>query len=106
MQTPLRANKDGIDPGESLGILFNLINGTTFARLVDAIATGLGLGAGDDPTGTLRIGIHVGGIGSDGTSDSFVNTALVPIPAGLILLLTACAGLAGFGRRAKKVQAA
>jgi len=68
----------GVNPGESLGILFSLRPGKSFA---DVLA-----GFGD---GSLRIGIHVQGFASGG-SDSFVNVpepgAAGPVALGLLAL--------------------
>ena len=76
----------GVNPGESLGILFLLEPGTSFA---DALA-----GLED---GSLRIGIHVQGFSSGG-SESFVNA--VPEPLGLLgVALLALAAHHGRSRR-------
>jgi hypothetical protein len=69
---------NGVNPGESLTITFDLINGKTFA---DTIAA---LGNGD-----LRIGIHVQSF-SNGGSESFVH---VPEPGFYGLLSMGLAGL-------------
>jgi len=66
---------NGVQPGEWLGVLFNLRVGQTF----DDVISGLN-------DGTILIGIHVGGFGNGDYSDSFVNNP-EPIPApGAILL--------------------
>jgi hypothetical protein len=83
------ARSMGVNPGESLGILFPLQPGKGFAEL--------GASLGD---GTLRIGVHVQGF-SGGGSESFVNLPPplwpVPEPLGLtgfaLLALAARAGL-------------
>jgi len=54
----------GVNPGEYLGIIFNLQPGGTFGHVVSDLATG-----------SLRIGIHVQGF-SDGGSESFVNNGV------------------------------
>jgi len=65
----------GVNPGESLGIIFNLQPGGTFADVVDELESGV-----------LRIGIHVQGFSSGG-SESFINdgTTVIPAPGALIL---------------------
>ena len=60
---PVQPN--GVNPGESLGITFNLLAGVTFADTLAALEQGGGVGG-------LRIGIHVQGFASGG-SESFVN---------------------------------
>jgi hypothetical protein len=88
--------QNGVNPGEQLLVVFNLINGKTFADTISMLNAGLNLQAGDDPDepDTLRIGIHVQGFG-DGKSESFVNggpvTTSVPLPG------VALAGIALFG---------
>jgi|OpeIllAssembly_1097287.scaffolds.fasta_scaffold103906_2 hypothetical protein len=57
---PITAN--GVNPGESVTITFNLINGKTFADTEAALANG-----------SLRIGLHVQSIGTVGGSDSYIN---------------------------------
>ena len=64
------APTNGVDPGESVGLLFNLQGGQTFANVIGAISNG-----------DLRIGLHVINFESGG-SESFV---LVPAPGALIL---------------------
>jgi hypothetical protein len=58
---PPGVQANGVNPGESLGIRFNLIGGTTFANIVNNIVSQ-----------DLRIGIHVQAIGLGG-SESFIN---------------------------------
>jgi hypothetical protein len=67
----------GVNPGETLIVTFDLINGRSFA---DALS--------DLGDGELRIGIHVQGYGSGG-SESFVNGSppvVVPEPGTFALL--------------------
>lgn len=65
---------NGVNPGEMVTIVFNLINGMTFADTITALNT---------PGDHLRIGIHVQGFANSG-SESFVNR--VPTPGALALL--------------------
>lgn len=87
---------NGVNPGEHLGILFNLVGGGTFADVVDELASG-----------ELRIGIHVQGFASGG-SESFINNGIVDgdgngvIPApGALVLCSIGAGCLGWLRRRK-----
>jgi len=84
-------NWAAVDPGESLGILFNLQSGATFANVITAI--GLGFTNPLAP-GSLRIGIHVQKIGG-ANSDSFI---LTPVPGAVIL------GLLGLGAVGLKLR--
>jgi hypothetical protein len=75
----------GVNPGESLGILFDLQGGQTFADVLAELADG-----------TLRIGIHVQSIGEGAGSESFVA---VPEPSALGLSGLGLLGLWRFSRR-------
>ena len=76
--------QNGVNPGEELGICFNLQDGRTYTDVIDELGTG-----------ELRIGIHVQGFASGG-SESFVT---VPEPATIVLFGTGLIGLAGLGRK-------
>jgi hypothetical protein len=81
---------NGVNPGESLGILFDILSGSTFDGVIYSIESA-----------DLRIGIHVQGFSSGG-SESFVNDPNpkpTPEPATMLLLGSGLVGLAGFGRK-------
>lgn len=61
----------GVNPGEEVGILFDLLPGTTYQNVINQLYNG-----------TLRVGVHVIGFECGG-SESFVN---VPEPATVCLL--------------------
>jgi len=83
------APKWGVSPGESLGIIFNLQLGGSFADILTE------LGNGD-----LRIGLHVINF-TNGGSESFVNNP-VPVPAAVWLFGSGLLGLVGVARRKKR----
>jgi hypothetical protein len=81
---------EGLDiDGEIVGIVFDLKSGS-IDDIINAIYAGFDLRAGDDPTGTLRIGIHVSSI-EDNAGNYSQSFILVPVPAAVIL------GLLGLG---------
>jgi hypothetical protein len=82
------AKPNGVNPGETLGILFDLQSDQTW----DNVITQLG-------SGELRIGIHVQGFDGGG-SESFVNNpAPVPEPSTILLIGTGLLGMIAFGRK-------
>ena len=81
--SPIQPN--GVNPGEYVGILFDLHAGISY---LDVLAD---IGSAD-----LRIGIHVQGFETGG-SESFVN--YVPVPAAAWLFASGLLGLVGVARR-------
>lgn len=82
-------NAAGVQTGEALGIQFT----GNFTNIINAINAG-----------TLRVGLHVQGIGTDGKSDSFVSgppSTAIPTPA----LLPGVIGV-GLGLLRKRQQLA
>jgi hypothetical protein len=79
----------GVNPGETVTIIFDLLAGNVFQNVLE-----------DLDTGDLRIGLHVQSIGQSGGSDSFVNVGnKVPEPGTLILLGAGLLGLWVIRRR-------
>ena len=65
---------DGVNPGETVGILFDLQSGQTYADVLNKLSDT-----------SLRIGIHTQGFASGG-SESFVNNMNpVPVPGAVLL---------------------
>ena len=77
---------NGVNPGEMLGILFDLQGSQDYQDVIDELTTG-----------ALRIGIHVQGFDGGG-SESFVN-APVPVPAAVWMFGTGLLAMIGFSRR-------
>ena len=109
--------ENGVNPGETLTITFNLINGKTYANTIAAINLSLA-NPGVDMTDGLRIGIHVQAFSSGG-SESFVNgrydgnpttggdpAVITPAPGGLVLLATALPFAFGLRRRLSRREVA
>ena len=87
-------NSYGVDPGEELGILFDLEGGANFDSVIAAINLGF---TNPYPGGntSLRIGLHVGNIGTLRESESYI---MVPTPGAVIL------GLLGLGIAGLKLR--
>ena len=73
----------GVNPGEQLGVIFDLQSGQTIADVQDQLATG-----------ALRIGFHVIAF-ADGQSESFVNNT--PLPPGTAMPAPGMLAIFGLG---------
>jgi PEP-CTERM motif len=80
--------KNGIGPGETLGVIFNLPSGVTVQQVEDAFADA-----------SLRVGIHVIAFGNEG-SESMINVP-IPEPSTLVLAALGFMGLAIARRRSR-----
>jgi hypothetical protein len=96
------AQPNGVNPFETLAIVFDLKNGQNVFDVLDALRRQPG-----DELGSLRIGIHVQGF-QNGGSESFINTppgppdestGIVPEPASLSLFGIGLVALYGYRRR-------
>jgi len=82
---------NGINPGEWLGVVINLISGRGLPDLLGALESGV-----------VRVGLHVQSIGPNGQSDSFVTGPSPGVPDSsttAMLLGVALLGLEGLRRR-------
>jgi len=91
--SPVQSN--GVNPGEYVGIVFNLQPNKDFDDVISAINLGFSNPWLED---SLRIGIHVQAIGISGKSDSFIMT---PVPGAVILGMLGL-GVAGLKLRKSK----
>ena len=86
---------NGVAPGETLGVIFDLKAGKTYASVLEALAIGF-------PEGGLVIGVHVQGF-EGGGSEAFITNGggmeIVPLPAGVTL---GAAGLAPLALRRRR----
>jgi hypothetical protein len=82
---------DGVNPGETLTVTFNLATGQTFANAITALNSG-----------ALRVGIHVQGFASGG-SEGFVNGGVIPEPGTFALVAGGLVSL-GVARRRRSAR--
>lgn len=78
-------SKNGVNPGESLTILFDIASGT-FADIIDDMTDG------DETSASLRVGTHVISLASGGSEGT--QSVVIPEPGTLALLAVGCTGLA------------
>ncbi len=89
---------EGVNPGESLGVLFDLEDGFGYNDVIAAINRGFSAPSPGELPPTLRVGVHVQGFESGG-SESFV---VIPEPATLALLGAGAAVAAGLAARRRR----
>lgn len=81
---PSGAFKNGVDPKEYLGVVFELLAGKTLQDVIKSL-DGEIVDAQGAPA--LRIGLHIGSIAPGGGSDSYINNGRVPDGGTTMLLL-------------------
>ena len=93
-ESPIKAN--GVNPGESLGLLYTLQSGKDFNSVITALNLGFTNPDPTAPRNSLRIGLHVQGTGeNENYSDSFI---LTPVPGAFLL------GMLGLGVAGVKLR--
>jgi hypothetical protein len=72
------APKQGVNPGEQIGVVCSIVSGKTLADIITDIGTG-----------NLRMGVHAVSIGTNANSEAFVNEPnppTIPEPATLAIM--------------------
>ena len=90
-------SRNGIGPGEWLGVVFTLQNNITVEDVDRALLAGTFLAPDVDPDGplaplNLRIGLHVQGLPDDDESDLYVQHVPAPGAAIMCMLGLGCVG--------------
>lgn len=85
------SNPAGVNPGEQVGLLYNIAAGKNFTDIINALHLGA---TGVD---ALRIGVHVRGF-PEGTGQSLSESFVTPVPGAVIL------GLLGLGVAGLKLR--
>lgn len=105
---------NGLQVGESVGIVFDLINGQTFAQTIAALQLGL-TNPGDTSIADIRVGIHVRDARGNDNSLPFINVPEgddpkppldTPAPGGLVLALVGLPFFVAGRKLRRKTQAA
>lgn len=87
------APSNGVNPGEQVGIVFDLLPGLDYDDVISALALPYSPGAGN---GALMIGIHATAFTSGGSES--LTTTPVPVPAAAWLFGSGLVGLLWGGR--------
>lgn len=95
-------SRNGIDPGEWLGIVFTLQDNMTVEYVDRALLAGTFLAPDADPDGpvaplNLRIGLHVQGLPYNDESDLYVQH--VPVPGAAIMGMLGLGCVGAFNRK-------
>jgi hypothetical protein len=102
-EAPTRPN--GVNPGEQVGLVFNLLGGNTYDEIINRLNQGIGRTS--NVAGDIRVGIHVQGF-ADGRSESFVlsdpkNPTPPDVPAPSALMLAGI-GLSSLWKMRKQLR--